>query len=109
MAPLALPASSRALIAKGILSTAPDIALISARHVLSPRSLTVNKAQAVTLGVIAVYVVAIALLWNIPIVRWSLWPFKVSGACVPGVRQRLAPPCPGRYHLHLSRRTEQAS
>lgn len=46
--------------------------------VLLRRSLTdVNHAQAVTLGVIAVYVVVIALLWNLPYVRWSLWPFKV--------------------------------
>lgn len=44
-------------------------------HLLK-RSLTVNHTQAVTLGVIAVYVVVIALLWNIPYVRWSLWPFK---------------------------------
>jgi predicted RND superfamily exporter protein len=42
------------------------------------RSLTnVNHTQAVTLGIIAVYVVVIALLWNLPYVRWSLWPFKV--------------------------------
>lgn len=40
-------------------------------------TLTVNHTQAVTLGIIAVYVVVIALLWNLPYVRWSLWPFKV--------------------------------
>jgi membrane protein YdbS with pleckstrin-like domain len=28
--------------------------------------------------VIAIYVVGIAILWNIPYVHWSLWPFKVS-------------------------------
>jgi hypothetical protein len=44
---------------------------------LAKRSLTVNHTQAVTLGVMAVYVVVIALLWNLPYVRWSLWPFKV--------------------------------
>ena len=44
------------------------------------RSLTVNDTQKVTLGVIAAYVVAIALLWNLPYVRWSLWPFKVRSA-----------------------------
>jgi hypothetical protein len=27
--------------------------------------------------VIAAYVVVIALLWNLPYVRWVLWPFKV--------------------------------
>lgn len=41
------------------------------------RGLSVNSAQKVTLGIIAVYVVVIALLWNLPYVRWSLWPFKV--------------------------------
>lgn len=45
---------------------------------LVKRSLTVNHTQAVTLGIMAVYVVVIALLWNLPYVRWSLWPFKVS-------------------------------
>ncbi|KAK3359870.1 peptidase M50B-like-domain-containing protein [Lasiosphaeria hispida] len=44
---------------------------------LTRRALTVNDTQKVTLGVIAAYVVAIALLWNIPYVRWSLWPFKM--------------------------------
>lgn len=44
---------------------------------LARRGLSVNHTQGVTLGIIAVYVVVIALLWNIPYVRWSLWPFKV--------------------------------
>jgi hypothetical protein len=56
----------------------PDIARLSALHFLSRRSMTVNHTQGVTLGVIVAYVVAIALLWNLPYVRWSLWPFKVS-------------------------------
>lgn len=47
-------------------------------HILAARSLKVNTAQSVTLGIIAVYVVVIALLWNIPYVRMVLWPFKVS-------------------------------
>lgn len=79
MAPLTLLASSRVALAKGIVSAVPAIALSSAGYNLR-RGLTVNKTQGVTLGVIAVYVIAIALLWNIPFVRWSLWPFKVS-AC----------------------------
>jgi hypothetical protein len=37
----------------------------------------VNHTQGVTLGVIAAYVVVIALLWNLPYVRWVLWPFKM--------------------------------
>ncbi|OCK88119.1 uncharacterized protein K441DRAFT_590816 [Cenococcum geophilum 1.58] len=48
-----------------------------AHILLSRRSLAVNSTQKVTLGVIAAYVVLIALLWNLPYVRWSLWPFKM--------------------------------
>ncbi|EPE10893.1 hypothetical protein F503_05988 [Ophiostoma piceae UAMH 11346] len=46
-------------------------------HQLSSRGLSVTDTQKVTLGVIAAYVVAIALLWNIPYVRNVLWPFKM--------------------------------
>lgn len=46
--------------------------------VLSRRDLTVNDTQKVTLGVIAAYIVGIAILWNVPYVRYVLWPFKVS-------------------------------
>ena len=48
-----------------------------AQNQLQRRQLEVQGAQAVTLGVIAAYVVIIALLWNIPYVRYVLWPFKV--------------------------------
>lgn len=59
-------------------SAAPHIARASTAAVLSRRDLSsVNDAQKVTLGIIAAYVVAIALLWNLPYVRWVLWPFKV--------------------------------
>lgn len=37
-----------------------------------------TKTQQVTLGVIAAYVVVIAILWNVPYLRMVLWPFKVS-------------------------------
>jgi len=60
-----------------VVAAGPDIARLSAQH-LQRRSLTVDSTQKLTLGVIAIYVVGIALLWNIPYVRWSLWPFKVS-------------------------------
>ena len=46
-------------------------------HRLSSRGLSVTDTQKVTLGVIAAYIVAIALLWNIPYVRNVLWPFKM--------------------------------
>ena len=48
-----------------------------ARHGFAKRDLSVNHTQGVTLGVIGAYVVVIALLWNLPYVRWVLWPFKV--------------------------------
>ncbi|KAJ5217948.1 uncharacterized protein N7498_000047 [Penicillium cinerascens] len=48
-----------------------------APHLIKRSALSVNHTQAVTLGVMAVYVVVIALLWNLPYVRWSLWPFKM--------------------------------
>lgn len=44
---------------------------------LAQRDLTVRGAQGVTLGVIAAYVVGIAILWNVPYVKYVLWPFKV--------------------------------
>ncbi|KAL2886281.1 hypothetical protein HOO65_060111 [Ceratocystis lukuohia] len=41
------------------------------------RGLSVNHTQGVTLGIIAAYVVVIAILWNVPYIRWVLWPFKM--------------------------------
>ncbi|KAK9802348.1 putative Peptidase M50B-like-domain-containing protein [Seiridium cardinale] len=56
----------------------PEVAKLATRNVLSRRDLSVSSdAQKVTLGIIAVYVVVIAILWNLPYVRWSLWPFKM--------------------------------
>lgn len=50
---------------------------------LSKRDLTVNHTQAVTLGVMGAYVVVIAILWNVPFLRYSLWPFKVRYTTLP--------------------------
>jgi len=61
----------RALVAAGPAFAQPHL------HQLSRRGLSVNHTQGVTLGIIGVYVVVIALLWNLPYVRWSLWPFKM--------------------------------
>lgn len=36
-----------------------------------------TRTQQITLGVIAAYVVAIAILWNVPYLKMILWPFKV--------------------------------
>lgn len=54
----------------------PLMARVHHPHIES-RSLSVNSTQKVTLGVIVAYVVVIALLWNIPYIRWILYPFKM--------------------------------
>jgi hypothetical protein len=77
MAPL-ISENSFSIAKRAVAAAGPDLARLSAHH-LSRRSLAhPNDAQKVTLGVIALYVVVIALLWNLPYIRWSLWPFKVS-------------------------------
>jgi len=58
-------------------AVAPVLATKTTRLVLI-HSQDVQGAQGVTLGVIAAYVVGIAILWNIPYIRWVLWPFKVN-------------------------------
>jgi len=79
MAPIYATAASRHLdiARRAIVAAGPDAAKLSA-HFLLHRSLRVDSTQKVTLGVIAAYAVVIALLWNLPYIRWSLWPFKVS-------------------------------
>lgn len=47
-------------------------------HSLARRDLqNPNRTQQITLGIIGVYVVVIAILWNVPYVKMVLWPFKV--------------------------------
>ncbi|KAF2683279.1 hypothetical protein K458DRAFT_340216 [Lentithecium fluviatile CBS 122367] len=79
MAPI-IPSSHRATLGKlarrALLTAGPALAQ-SHLHNLSKRGLSVNHTQGVTLGVIGAYVVVIALLWNLPYVRWVLWPFKM--------------------------------
>ena len=64
----------------GLLPSSPDdfpsFHSAPEQHLLR-RNLSVNSTQKTTLGVIVAYVVIIALLWNLPYVRWSLWPFKM--------------------------------
>ncbi|KAI0377592.1 peptidase M50B-like-domain-containing protein [Hypomontagnella monticulosa] len=61
-----------------MVAAGPEVARLARRDIMSRRDLTVTSdAQRVTLGVIAAYVVIIAILWNVPYVRWSLWPFKM--------------------------------
>ncbi|CAG8975888.1 hypothetical protein HYALB_00006505 [Hymenoscyphus albidus] len=72
-----LPRTILHLARRAVITGGPSLLQLSARNALQPRALTVNSTQKVTLGVIAGYTVAIALLWNLPYVRWSLWPFKM--------------------------------
>ncbi|KAI1383953.1 peptidase M50B-like-domain-containing protein [Hypoxylon trugodes] len=61
-----------------VVAAGPEVARLARRDAVSRRDLTVTSdAQKVTLGIIAAYVVIIAILWNVPYVRWSLWPFKM--------------------------------
>lgn len=80
MAP-AIPPSARSTLTKlarrALITVGPALAQPHLHH-FERRGLTVNHTQGVTLGVIGAYVVIIALLWNLPYVRWVLWPFKVS-------------------------------
>lgn len=80
MAPV-IPLNSKpsfgVLARRALAATGPVLVKPSLDH-LSRRGLSVNHTQGVTLGVIAAYVVIIALLWNIPYVKYVLWPFKVS-------------------------------
>ncbi|RCI09057.1 hypothetical protein L249_4950 [Ophiocordyceps polyrhachis-furcata BCC 54312] len=47
-------------------------------HHLSPRDMQhPTPSQQLTLGIIAVYVFGIAVLWNVPYLRMVLWPFKM--------------------------------
>jgi hypothetical protein len=78
MAPVSTPDLVLRIVKRAVVATGPDLIKLSAHQALSRRALSVNHTQGVTLGIIAVYVVVIALLWNLPYVRWSLWPFKVS-------------------------------
>ncbi|ORY00956.1 peptidase M50B-like-domain-containing protein [Clohesyomyces aquaticus] len=79
MAPVAPPTARRdvaKLARRALVTVGPALAQPHLQH-LSRRGLSVNHTQGVTLGVIAAYVVVIALLWNIPYVKYVLWPFKM--------------------------------
>ncbi|KAK4225032.1 peptidase M50B-like-domain-containing protein [Podospora fimiseda] len=73
MAPPPFP-TSRKLARAVALSTIPHL---TSRSLQKRDGLTVTDAQKVTLGIIAAYIVAIAILWNVPYIRWVLWPFKM--------------------------------
>ncbi|KAI3399565.1 hypothetical protein diail_6204 [Diaporthe ilicicola] len=74
------PNAAMLLAAKRALSEAGPDALRAAAHGMLIRraSLTViSDAQKITLGVIAAYMVGIAILWVLPVVQYVLWPFKM--------------------------------
>ena len=70
MAPIANSWTTTKLAARALVTAGGAVAL-------TRRNLHVDSTQKVTLGIIALYVVVIAILWNIPYVRNVLWPFKV--------------------------------
>lgn len=65
------------LVRSALVAAGPAIAKRSAEHLVQRRGITVDHTQGITLGIIIAYVVIIAILWNVPYVRWVLWPFKV--------------------------------
>lgn len=71
-----MPPTLGKLARRALITAGPALAQ-SHLHTLGRRGLGVNHTQGVTLGVLIAYVVIIALLWNLPYVRWVLWPFKV--------------------------------
>ena len=62
---------------RAVLAAGPEMARMSAQNLVLRRGLSVNHTQGITLGIIVLYIAVIALLWNIPYVKYSLWPFKV--------------------------------
>ncbi|KAK3986310.1 peptidase M50B-like-domain-containing protein [Cladorrhinum sp. PSN332] len=76
MAPPTWPATKK--LARAVaLSATPHLTSRALNNIQKRDGLTVTDAQKVTLGIIAAYVVAIAILWNVPYIRWVLWPFKM--------------------------------
>ncbi|GAA6020620.1 hypothetical protein JCM11491_001121 [Sporobolomyces phaffii] len=54
-----------------------------------------NHTQSVTLGVIGAYVVVIGVLWNVPVVHWVLWPWKILTVAFHEFSHALAGLCTG--------------
>jgi hypothetical protein len=76
MAPVARPNTLGVLARRALVTVGPAIVQPHI-HQLGKRGLSVNHTQGVTLGVIGAYVVIIAILWNVPYIKYVLWPFKV--------------------------------
>ncbi|TNY23297.1 peptidase M50B-like-domain-containing protein [Rhodotorula diobovata] len=67
---------TRSLAALNLLSPV-EASAYAPNHTIAKRSLAPNDTQKVTLGVIGAYAVVITILWNLPVVHWVLWPFKL--------------------------------
>ncbi|KAK0314677.1 hypothetical protein LTR01_001501 [Friedmanniomyces endolithicus] len=92
MAPILYTRSEMAYLARrAAITLGPAII----KNHLTIRALTVRGAQGVTLGVIAAYIVLIAILWNIPYVRYVLWPFKMLVIAFHEFSHALASTCTG--------------
>lgn len=76
----ALPPSFAQLARRALITAGPALAQPHL-HSFERRGLGVNQTQGVTLGVAIAYIVIIAILWNVPYIRWVLWPFKVTPLC----------------------------
>ncbi|OAA33622.1 hypothetical protein AAL_01087 [Moelleriella libera RCEF 2490] len=70
--PLLLAASMRSLMHDHDDSKHQFVHALTSRDLQNP-----THTQKVTLGVIGAYVVAIAILWNVPYLKMILWPFKM--------------------------------
>lgn len=66
------PGAEPSLLARSDVGIEQHLNVLLSRDLQNP-----TKTQQITLGVIAAYVVVIAILWNVPYVRNILWPFKV--------------------------------
>jgi hypothetical protein len=100
MAPVA-PRSTLGLLARRALVTAGSALAQPHLHHLGKRGLSVNHTQGVTLGVIGAYVVIIAILWNVPYIKWVLWPFKVCFNFPARLWPALACTCSGQQLMNI--------
>ncbi|KAK1780753.1 peptidase M50B-like-domain-containing protein [Copromyces sp. CBS 386.78] len=81
MAPTSLSSHAPGLgtaLAKRAAIVASTTSLLTTHELLTTRDLSLKSdTQKITLGVIFAYIVAIAILWNVPYIRYLLWPFKM--------------------------------
>ncbi|KAK3947948.1 peptidase M50B-like-domain-containing protein [Pseudoneurospora amorphoporcata] len=81
MAPTSLSSHAPGLgtaLAKRTALVASTTTLLTTHELLTTRDLSLKSdTQKITLGVIFAYIVAIAILWNVPYIRYLLWPFKM--------------------------------